>query len=268
MKFAIKGKDNSEIGKVEVPGQFEEGIRKDLIKRAYLAACSRKRASYGAAPEAGMQHVAKLSRRRRKYRGSYGYGISRVPRKILSRNGTRFNWRAAEMPGTVGGRRAHPPKADKVWAQKINRKERRKAIRSALAAVVDVETVQGKGHRVPDGYPFALADEFESYAKTKEVVNALLTLGFDKELERTRGRRIKSGRGTRRGRKYKRSVGPLLVVSEECALMKAGRNIPGIDVATVDKLHIDQLAPGSHPGRATLFSKKALERLKEEKLYM
>ena len=48
------------------------------------------------------------------------------------RRGTQFMWVGALAPGTVGGRKAHPPKASKIWNLKINKKERAKAIRSAL----------------------------------------------------------------------------------------------------------------------------------------
>ena len=96
-------KDNSKI-----TARFNK-----LIKRAVLTLQNNKRQRYGANPEAGKKVSAALSKRRRKYRGSYGHGISRVPRKILSRRGTSMNWQGAFAPGTVGGRRAHPPKAEK-----------------------------------------------------------------------------------------------------------------------------------------------------------
>ena len=131
MKLPIYTLTKSETGKKDLPVQFSELIRPDLIERAVFTIQSNKRQPYGADPRAGLRHCGNLSRRRNNYKTSYGHGISRVPRKILSSRGTRFNWAGAIAPGTVGGRRAHPPKADKVWSQKINKKERRKAIRSA-----------------------------------------------------------------------------------------------------------------------------------------
>ena len=125
MQLKILDTEGKESGKVDLPKQFSEPVRPGLIKRAVLAIQSHKRQPYGTDPRAGMKSSAELSRRRRKYRGSYGFGISRVPRKILSRRGTRMNWVGAFAPGTVGGREAHPPKASKKWAQKINKKERK-----------------------------------------------------------------------------------------------------------------------------------------------
>ena len=58
---------------------------------------------------------------------------------IVLKRGTRFNWMGATAPNTVGGMQPHPPKAERIWARKINKKERRKAIRSALAASINIE---------------------------------------------------------------------------------------------------------------------------------
>ena len=92
MKLKIIDHANSEKGSKELPAVFSEEIRPDLIKRAVRSLQSNARQRYGADVLAGKKCSAELSRRRRKYRGSYGHGISRVPRKIISRSGTRFNW--------------------------------------------------------------------------------------------------------------------------------------------------------------------------------
>src|SRR3989344_1611747 len=148
-------------GSVKLPLQFEEQVRPDLIRKAYQYYASHKRQPWGADPEAGKRSSATVSRRRRQYRGAYGIGISRVPRKILSRRGRRMNWVGAFAPNTVGGRRSHPAKADKIWTKKINKKERRKAIRSAISATVLKDLVAKRGHVVPDNYPFVLDKNFE-----------------------------------------------------------------------------------------------------------
>ena len=96
VKFTV---ESVQQGDVELPKQFDEEFRPDLIKRAVLVVQRNKRQVYGAKKDAGKRASAELSRRRRKYRGSYGAGISRVPRKILSRRGTRFYWVGAFAPG-------------------------------------------------------------------------------------------------------------------------------------------------------------------------
>ena len=144
MKLKIFGISKDETGEINLPSQFNEDIRPDLIKRAVLALRSNRRSIYGASPDAGTRASAKLSKRRRQYRGMYGFGISRTPRKILSRRGMRMSWVGAFAPNTVGGRRAHPPKAEKILWKKINKKERRKAIRSAISATMAVEFVKNR----------------------------------------------------------------------------------------------------------------------------
>lgn len=268
MELRIYDITKKEIGKKELPKQFNEEIRPDLIKRAVLAARSNKRQRYGAKKEAGKRASVKISKRRRKYRGSYGFGISRVPRKILSRRGTRMNWQGAFAPGTVGGRRAHPSKAEKIWTQKINKKERKKAIRSAISSTVSAKLVKKRGHRIPDNYPFIIESKIESVSKTKEIKDILNKLGLDKELKRVCKRKIRSGKGKARGRKYVRKKGPLIVVSKECRLVNALENILGVDVAEVKNLNVELLAPGTIPGRLAVWTDKSIEILEKEKLFL
>ena len=267
MKLKILDTTKAEKGSKDLPELFNEEIRSDLIKKAVESLQSSARQRYGADPRAGKKCSAELSRRRRKYRGSYGNGISRVPRKILSRNGTRFNWTGAFAPGTVGGRRAHAPKATKIWIRKINDKERRKAIRSAIAATVMKDMVQERGHVPPDNYPFLITNDFEMLSKTKTVKEAMIKLGFDDELKRASNKTYRAGRSRLRGRKYRKRKGPLFVVSKDCPLLKTAVNIPGIDVVIVTDMNAELLAPGATPGRLTLFTESAIDQLGKDKLY-
>ncbi len=267
MKLKIFDPKNNEKGSVDLPEVFSEPVRDDLIKRAVEVVQANSRQPYGSDPMAGKKCSAELSRRRRKYRGSYGHGISRVPRKILSRNGTRLNWVGAFAPGTVGGRRAHPPKASKIWAKKINIRERRKAIRSAIAATLLKDLVEKRGHKLPDAYPFIISNDFESLSKTRDVEKALLALGFKPELERCENSTFRAGRSRLRGRKYRKKKGPLLVVGDDCPLLRSAQNIAGVDVVKVSYLNAELLAPGSVPGRLTLFTESAIDRLAKELLF-
>jgi large subunit ribosomal protein L4e len=63
----------------------------------------------------------------------------------------------------------------------------------------------------------------------------------------------------------KHAVGPLIVVVENKGLANAARNVPGVEVTTVANLNTEMLAPGTHPGRLTLWTNGAIERL--DKLY-
>lgn len=267
MEVKILSITKTEMGKKELPLQFTEEIRPDIIKRAIFAIRSHRRQPYGAKPKAGLRQIGKLSRRRRDYKTSYGHGISRVPRKIMSHRGTQFNWVGAVAPGTVKGRRSHPPKAEKIWAEKINKKERRKAIRSALAATMIAKLVEERGHKLPRDYPFIIENKFEGINKTKKVHEVLAALGLSDELSRSSIKKVRAGRGKLRGRRYKKRKGPLLVVSKKCPLLKSARNIQGIDVVEVNLLNAELLAPGCKIGRLILFTEGAIERLEKEKLF-
>lgn len=260
-KFTVEGKAN---GEVSLPKQFSEEFRPDLIKKAVLAVRSHNIQPYGASPDAGKRSSAYVSKRRKDYKTTYGKGQSRTPRKVMLRRGLHFYFVGAFAPNTVGGRRAHPAKADKIWDLKINVKERRKAIRSAIAATMDAEIVKKRGHKAES---LVIDAKFEELKKTKEVETMFKALGFEAELERVAVKKIRAGKGKNRGRPYRKKKGPLLVVSQKCSLMKAAQNLQGFEVCTVKDLNAELLAPGTDAGRVTVWSDKALEIMDKEKLF-
>ena len=127
---------------------FRSDIRLDLIRRAVTAFQANRRQPYGPGIGAGMRHSVRWSGK--------GHGVSRVPR-------LRGTMTGAQAPGTVGGRRAHPPRPDTVWAKKINEHERRLARNAALAALKDPQMVASRGHRFPDDVtlPVVIEDGIE-----------------------------------------------------------------------------------------------------------
>jgi len=187
----------SETGKTKLPEQFDEPYRPDLIKRAVLAQQTHKIQPTAPKLHAGNDFSAYVSKRRREFRGTYGAGRSRTSRKVMSRKGSRFNFRGAQVPQTVGGRVAHPPRLEKVWSEKINDKERRKAIRSALHATTIKEIVADRGHRVSHvkDLPLIVENKIEELSKTKEVISLLVKLGLVAELNKTRNRKIRGKTG-------------------------------------------------------------------------
>jgi large subunit ribosomal protein L4e len=269
MKVKVMTAQNSEAGAIDLPSQFKEDVRDDLIARAVLAIQAAGRQPYGGYGNAGMRHSTKISRRRRDFKGSYGKGISRVPRKIHTHRGMQFGWVGALSPGTVGGRAAHPPKPFKEWEQKVNTGENRKAIRSALSATVDAKMVSARGHKLPNTFPFIIDDAFETLTKTADLQAALVRLGFAEELVRAGNIGIRAGRGKSRGRRYKTPTSVLFVVSKDATpLVKAAANLSGTDVIAVHRVNAALLAPGTHAGRLTLYTKAAVERLAKEGLFL
>ncbi len=90
----------------------------------------------------------------------------------------------------------------------------------------------------------------------------MLSLGVWGDIFRVReSRRVRAGKGKRRGRRYKQAVGPLIVVAENKGVVEAGRNLPGVDVVLLEQLNVEVLAPGTHLGRLAVWSKSAIEKL-------
>ena len=263
MKVELKGIDGKKVKDIDLPKQFSEAFRPDLIKKAVLAVQSHRIQSYGAKPRAGLGYASTISKRRKDYKSSYGHGNSRTPRKVLTRRGLHFYYVGATVPNTVGGRRAHPPKAEKIWDEKININERRKAIRSAIAATMDPKVVKKRGHTTES---IVIDSKFEEMKKTKEVFEFLKKL-MPAEIKRIEYKKVRAGKGKNRGRKYRTKKGPLLVVSEKCSLINASINLQGVDICIVNNLNAELLAPGCDAGRLTVWSEKALEKMDKEKLF-
>lgn len=179
----------------------------------------------------------------------------------------RMFWVGATTPQTVGGRRSHPPKAEKIWLQHINAKENKKGLRSAISAVFNKAIVLKRGHKVPADYPFIVQQKIEEIVKTSELENILMALGFQEELQRSAIKKVRAGHGKGRGRKYQHKKGLLIVVSQECPAIKAAENIPGLDMVPVRALNAHLLAPGAAPGRITLWTEKAIEAVSKHNLF-
>jgi len=262
MKLKIKAITGTSKKEIVLPAQFNEPVRPDIIKRAFLVIQSNNRQKKGAAPDAGKRHSSYLSKRRNSYRSTYGIGQSRTPRKVMSRRGTRLNYVGAFAPQTVGGRRAHPPKSEKIITLSINRKERRKAIRSAMSAILNIEFLKEKNYQVPSDYPFIIENSIEKISKTSELKEILEKLKIETYIQR----KIRAGRGKTRGRKYTRKKGPLFVTGNECELFDASKNL-NVESCQVKNLNVKLLAPGGMPGRVVLFTENAINILTKENLF-
>ena len=115
-----------------------------------------------------------------------GRGTARVPR---IKNGSK----AAFVPMAIGGRQAHPTRAEKNHHEKINIKERRFAIRSAVAATVNKELVENRGHVVDDlaQVPIIVEDDIEEVKTTKQTREIFEKLGvYDDIIRAKEGKRI------------------------------------------------------------------------------
>ncbi|NOZ76580.1 MAG: 50S ribosomal protein L4 [Euryarchaeota archaeon] len=250
--YSLDGKTKKEA---KLPPVFREDVRPDLIKRAVISSQSARYQPYGPDWYAGKRTSA--------FSWGPGRGVSRVPRV----KGSRYprGGAGAIVPQAVKGRRAHPPKVEKVIRKKMNRKERLKALRSAIAATASAEMVKARGHRTGlKEFPAVVEEDFEAVKSTREVRELFMKMGLWEDVERAKdGRTIRAGRGKMRGRRYKNRRSVLVVVAEDRGIGAGARNLPGVDVVTADGLSCEDLAPGTHPGRLALYTTSALKRLEE-----
>lgn len=262
MKVDIIDKTGNKVADYEL--KLTEDIREDIFKKAVVAETSLFRQSHGATPLAGKLASINVSKRRQKYRSTYGKGGSRTPKKAMWRRGQQLRFVGAFAPNTVGGRRAHPPKATKIITKNINNKEWLKALRVGIVASMSNELVSANGQKIPKSYPLILDNTVEEISKTKDFRDLLVTTGFEDEIERAAIRKVRAGKGTMRNRMYQTKRGPLVVVSSiEAPLFKSGRNVKGFEVVTPDLLMVSDFGMSTKPGRAVMFTKSAMDEFVE-----
>jgi len=245
------GLDGKPGAVVALPLAFSSPVRADLIQRAVVAAQSHRRQPYGTSLTGGRRHSVQWSGK--------GKGVSRAPRLMDSMRG-------AQAPNTVGGAAAHPPKVARIWAKKINRKERILAFASALAATREAKLATGRGHTFPSSIhlPVVVDDPVEAIQHTHDARLLLERLKLWDDVERARaGTHLRaSGRARRRGR-VRRTPRSLLFVTSGPGKALGFRNLAGVEVVPARSLATEDLAPGGSAGRLTLFSRAAVESLRE-----
>jgi large subunit ribosomal protein L4e len=248
--YDIEGKPT---GKVPIPAFFDAPVRGDLIRRAVVAIQSHSFQLQGRDPMAGKRTTAQSQ--------GVGQGMSRIPRV----KGERYarGGMAGFAAGTVKGRLTFPPTSAKISAKKINKKELRAAMLSAVAATSSKPLVRARGHRIPDDLelPVVVSDEAEQITKNSEAEKILKNLGVWDDVERASERKIRSGRGSLRGRPHKSRVSALVVVSKRAGAERAFGNFTGIRVVDISSLSVSDLAPGTHPGRLTIWTESAIKGL-------
>lgn len=263
MRTKILSIDGKEKGIIELPKCFSEKVREDIV--AKVLESKKIKQPYSPSPVAGKQSSAsgRLVHRRHVWKSQYGRGMSRIPRKSMSRRGSQFNWVGAEVSNTRGGRRPHPPKILSMLNRlKINKKEMSLALKSALSATISGEWIAKRystlENKKIDNLPLIIESKLISL-KTKEIISSLKKiLGenlFGVALKR---KSIRNGRGKLRGRKYKSNAGMLIVIGNKEKL-----KINNIDIVQVKKLGVNDLAKGG-VGRLTVYTEEAIKDIGEK----
>lgn len=251
MKTLIFSLTGSKQDEIELPKVFSTPVNKDLIHRAYVNLDSHHYQRQGRHPSAGQDVVAMSND------PPTGHGAARVAR---IRGGGPRRGQAAAVAMTRGGRQAHPPTSEKVVYKKLNKKENRLALCSAIAATTSKELISARGH-VVDGiqsFPLVVSDDIEKISKAKEISKVFDALKLSADIERLEKRKARSGRAVIRGRKTKIGKSILFVTKDAKTLAKACGAFSGVDVRTVNDLSVLDLAPGSSLIRLTIYTKSAI----------
>ena len=256
MKSKLYDITGKEKGTINLPSCFSEEIREDIV--AKVLESQKIRQPYGPSPIAGNQSSAsgKINHRRHVWKTSYGRGMSRIPRKVMSHKGSQFTWVGATVPGTRGGRRAHPPKiVAMVKRLLINKKEKKIAMLSALSATANTKYIVGKYETIENikDAPFVI----ESFSpKVRELLTSMKNiLGEELYNIAVKKKSVRSGRGKMRGRKYKSNAGALIVLGGKEKL-----KTNAFEVVNIKKLGVTNLAKGGL-GRLTIYSQAAIKEI-------
>jgi len=214
-----------------------------------------KRQPYAVSKYAGHQTSAE----------SWGTGraVARIPR--VPGGGTHRSGQGAFGNMCRGGRMFAPTKTWRRWHKKISVNQRRYAMASSIAASAVPALVMARGHRVegvPE-IPLVIDNKnIDNIDKTSKAVTLLKAINAFEDVEKTKdSRKMRRGKGKMRNRRFVQRRGPLLVYNEKGPMVKAFRNLPGVELCCVTRLNVLQLAPGGHLGRFCIWTKDAFEKL-------
>ncbi|KAL8135985.1 large ribosomal subunit protein uL4 [Apium graveolens] len=238
-----------------LPDVMKSSIRPDLVSFIHSEMSNNSRQPYAVSRKAGHQTSAE----------SWGTGraVSRIPR--VPGGGTHRAGQGAFGNMCRGGRMFAPTRIWRKWHSRININQKRFAVASAIAASSVPSLVMARGHKietVPE-LPLVVSDTVEGVEKTSNAIKVLKEIGAYLDAEKAKDSiGIRPGKGKMRNRRYISRKGPLIVYGTEGAkLVKAFRNIPGVEIANVERLNLLKLAPGGHLGRFVIWTKSAFEKL-------
>jgi len=229
-------------------------IRPDVVRTVHTNMRKNSRQPYAVNENAGTQTAA----------ASWGTGraVSRIPR--VPGGGTHRCGQGAYGNMCRGGHMFSPTKTWRRWHRKVNLKQKRYATASALAASAIPALVMARGHvvdEVPE-IPLVVSDAVESITKTSKAIDVLKAVGAYADcVKAAKSHNIRKGKGKMRNRRYVNRKGPLVIYASDNGIAKSFRNLPGVDVCSVDRLNLLELAPGGHMGRLCVWTKGAFAKL-------
>jgi len=243
-------------GSAPMPHVLTTALRPDLVRYVHTCVSKNKRQAYAVYAKAGYETAAE----------SWGTGraVARIPR--VPGGGTHRAGQAAFGNMCRGGGMFCPTKTWRRWHRRVNVTQKRHAVVSALAASSLPPLVMARGHRIGEvsELPLVVSDGAESCQKTKQAIELLKSLGCEEELKKVAdSKKVRSGKGKMRNRRYVMRRGPLVVYNEDSGIVRAMRNIPGVETAPVDSLNLLTVAPGGNFGRFIIWTEGAFKKLNE-----
>ncbi|RDB29344.1 60S ribosomal protein L4-B [Hypsizygus marmoreus] len=246
----VRSSSGEPSSSLPLPAVLTAPIRLDVVSQVHKSIAKNKRQAYSVSEKAGHQTSAE----------SWGTGraVARIPR--VGGGGTHRSGQAAFGNMCRGGRMFAPTKTWRKWHVKVNQNQRRFAIVSALAASALPSLVLARGHRIEEieEVPLVISSATESFTKTKEAVALLKSLhAYADVIKVSNSRKLRAGKGKLRNRRHRQRRGPLVVYNEDSGIVKAFRNLPGVELVNVRRLNLLQLAPGGHLGRFVIWTEGA-----------
>jgi len=239
-----------------MPAVLTTALRPDLVRYIHTNISKNKRQARAVGAKVGYDTAAE----------SWGTGraVARIPR--APGGGTHRSGQATFGNMCRGGGMFSPTKTWRRWHRKVNVTQKRHAVCSSLAASTIPPLVMARGHRIDEvsELPLVVSDGIESISKTKNAVALLHSLGCKTELQKViDSKQIRAGKGKMRNRRHVMRKGPLVVYAEDNGITRAFRNIPGVTLASVDRLNLLDLAPGGNFGRFVIWTEGAFKKLVE-----
>lgn len=237
-----------------MPVALTAPLRPDLVNYIHTNMAKNKRQAYAVKAKVGYDTAAE----------SWGTGraVARIPR--APGGGTHRAGQGAFGNQCRGGGMFNPTKIWRRWHRRVNVTQKRHAVVTSLSASCLPPLVMAHGHRIGQvsELPLVVSDGAESIQKTKQAIDMLKKLGCEEELQRIiDSKKVRAGKGKARNRRYTMRRGPLVVYNEDNGVVRAMRNIPGVETACVDRLNLLKLAPGGKFGRFLIWTESAFKKL-------
>jgi len=245
---------DAKSGTVPMPVALCSPLRPDLVRYVHTNVSKNRRQAYAVSPKAGYDTAAES--------WCTGRAVARIPR--APGGGTHRAGQAAFGNMCRGGGMFQPTKTWRRWHRRVNVTQKRHAVVSALAASSLPPLVMARGHRIGEvsELPLVVSEGAESLQKTKQAVEMLKKLGCTEEMQRVLdSKKVRKTKGKMRNRRYVMRKGPLVVYAEDNGIVKAMRNIPGVETASVERLNLLSLAPGGQFGRFVIWTEGAFKKL-------